>query len=76
MQLLLLLLTYRLTVMEFQHLKIVKESYRKHLWFTVRLSSILLLLSICAIIHGLLPSILVGTVSDKIKHLNMVLSER
>jgi len=76
MQLLLLLLTYRLAAMEFQHLEIVKESYRKHLWFTIRLSSILFLLSICAIIHGLLPSILVGIVSDKIKHLNVVLSER
>tara|TARA_R110002110_G_scaffold126364_1_gene304933 strand:- start:1172 stop:1363 length:192 start_codon:yes stop_codon:yes gene_type:complete len=60
----------------FQHLEIVKESYGQHLWFTIKLSSILLLLSICAIIHGLLPSILVGTVSDKIKHLNVVLRER
>jgi hypothetical protein len=76
MQLLLFLLTYHLAEMEFQHLKIVKESYSKHLWFTIRISSILFLLSICAIIHGLLPSILVGTVSDKIKHLNTVLSER
>ena len=76
MQLLLLLLTYRLAAMEFQHLKIVKESYRKHLWFTIKLSSILLILSVCAIIHGLLPSIMLGVVSDKIKHLNAVLSER
>jgi len=62
--------------MEFQHLKIVKESYRQHLWFTVKLSSILFILSICAILHGLLPSILVGIVSDKIKHLNVVIRER
>jgi len=76
MQLLLFLLAYHLEAMEFQHLKIVKESYGKHLLFTVKLSSILLLLAGCAILHGLLPFILTGTVSDKIKNLNTVLSER
>jgi len=74
MQLLLLLLFYYSA--EVQHLKIVNESYGKHLLFTVKLSSILLLLAGCAILHGLLPFILTGTVSDKIKHLNTVLSER
>ena len=66
MQLLLLLLFYHSA--EVQHLKIVNESYGKHLLFTVKLSSILLLLAGCAILHGLLPFILTGTVSDKIKH--------
>ena len=42
MQLLLLLLFYHSA--EVQHLKIVNESYGKHLLFTVKLSSILLLL--------------------------------
>jgi len=60
----------------FQHLEIVKESYRKHLWFTVKLSSILFILSICAILHGLIPSILLGVVSDKIRNLNEVLGKR
>jgi hypothetical protein len=76
MQLLLLLLGYHLEVMEFHHLKIVKESYGRHLLFTIRLSSMLLLLTGCAILHGLLPFILTGIVSDKIKHLNRVLTER
>ena len=76
MQLLLFLLVYHLEAMEFQHLKIVKESYGKHLLFTVKLSSILLLLSVCAILHGIFPFLLTGTVSDKIKHLNTVLSKR
>jgi len=74
MQLLLLLLFYHSA--EVQHLKIVKESYGKHLLFTVKLSSILLLLAGCAILHGIFPFILTGTVSDKIKHLNTVLGER
>ena len=76
MQLLLFLLAYHLEAMEFQHLKIVKESYGKHLLFTLKLSSMLLLLSGCAILHGMLPFILTGVVADKIKHLNEVLSER
>ena len=76
MQLLLCLLTYHLETMEFQHLKIVKESYGKHLLFTLKLSSILLFLVGCSILHGILPFILTGIVSDKIKHLNTVLSER
>jgi len=62
--------------MEFHHLKIVKESYGKHLLFTVKLSSMLLLLAGCAILHGIFPFILTGMVSDKVKNLNTVLSER
>jgi len=76
MQLLLFLLGYHLEAMEFHHLKIVKESYGKHLLFTVKLSAMLLLLAGCAILHGIFPFILTGMVSDKVKNLNTVLSER
>ena len=76
MQLLLFLLAYHLEAMEFQHLKIVKESYGKHLLFTVKLSAMLLLLAGCSVVHGIFPFLLTGVVSDKIKHLNEVLSER
>ena len=76
MQLLLFLLGYHLEAMEFHHLKIVKESYGRHLLFTIKLSSILLLLAGCSIVHGIFPFLLTGTVSDKIKHLHSVLSER
>ena len=76
MQLLLLLLVYHLETMEFHHLKKVKESYGKHLLFTLKLSSILLLMAGCAILHGILPFLLTGLVSDKIKNLHSVLSER
>ena len=76
MQLLLFLLAYHLETMEFQHLKIVKESYGKHLLFTIKLSAMLLLLAGCSIVHGIFPFLLTGIVSDKLKHLNTVLSER
>ena len=76
MQLLLFLLAYHLEAMEFQHLKIVKESYGRHLLFTIKLSSILLLLAGCSIVHGIFPFLLTGMVSDKIKNLHSVLSER
>ncbi len=76
MQPLLCLLAYHLETMEFQHLKIVKESYGKHFLFTVKLSAMLLLLAGCSIVHGIFPCLLTGTVSDKIKHLHSVLSER
>ena len=75
MQLLLLLLTYHLEVMEFQHLKIVKESYGKHLLFTIRLFIGFLLLSVISLVHGLFPFILTNTISKQIEDLNTRLKE-
>ena len=62
--------------MKCNHLNFVGESYVQHLRFTCYLCSILFVLSVAAIIHGLCPWILTGTVSDKIKHLNEKLSAR
>jgi len=62
--------------MKCYHLNFVGESYVSHLLFTLQLGSILFLLSIISIVHGLCPWIMVGTVSDKLKHLNKILSER
>jgi len=62
--------------MKCNHLEIVKESYVQHLRFTLYLCSVLVILSAAALIHGLFPWILTGTVSDKIKHLNERLSTR
>jgi len=62
--------------MKCNHLQIIKESYVKHLRFTVYLCAVLVVLSVVAVIHGLIPCILTGTVSDKIKHLNEMLSKR
>jgi hypothetical protein len=62
--------------MKCHHLNFVGESYVSHLRFTLQLGSILLILSVVSIVHGLCPWILTGTVSDKIKNLHEVLSER
>jgi len=62
--------------MKCNHLEIIKESYVQHLCFTVYLCAVLVVLSAVALIHGLCPWILTGTVSDKIKHLNDRLSTR
>ena len=62
--------------MKIDHLDIIGESYGKHLLFTVYLSSVLLILSVVSLVHGLCPWILTGTVSDKIKNLHEALSER
>ena len=58
------------------HLKFVGESYGKHLGFTLKLSSHLLFLSIVSIVHGLIPWIFGGTVSNAIKHISEKLSLR
>ena len=62
--------------MKCTHLQIVKESYVQHLRFTLYLCAVLFVLSVVAIVHGMLPWILTGTVSDKIGHLNKKLSTR
>ena len=62
--------------MKCTHLQIVKESYVKHLCFAIQLCAVLLLLSLVSIVHGLIPWILTGTVSDKVKELNSTLNER
>jgi len=62
--------------MKCTHLQIVKESYVKHLCFTIHLFAVLFLLSLASIVHGLIPWILTGTVSDRVKELNTILNER
>jgi len=62
--------------MKCYHLNFVGESYVQHLRFTVYLCTILFVLSVVALVHGLFPWILTGTISDKIKNLHEALSER
>ena len=52
-----------------KHLEFVKETYLQHLWFTVKLTAHLLVLSVVSLIHGLLPWLFVGTTSDAIKNI-------
>jgi len=63
-------------MIDFNHLTEIKESYFVHLSFTVRLFVGFLFLACISLIHGLFPFILTGTVSNKIKNLHKVLSER
>jgi hypothetical protein len=58
------------------HLEFVKETYGEHLGFTLKLSSHLLLLSIISVIHGLIPWIFTGKVSNGVKHIGGVLEKR
>ena len=59
-----------------KHLEFVKESYLQHLWFTVKVSVHLLVLSVVCLIHGLIPWIFVGTTSDAIKQIGEKLKDR
>ena len=58
------------------HLKLVGESYGKHLGFTLKLSLHLLLLCIVSIVHGFIPWILSGTVSSGLKAILDTLNSR
>jgi len=45
-----------------------------HLWYTMTLATRLLLLSLTALVHGLLPFIFTSKVSDEVNKLNEELS--
>ena len=57
-----------------KHLKENKMSWSLHLWYAMTLAGRLLLLSLTAVVHGLLPFIFTSTVSDSIHKLNEELS--
>ena len=57
-----------------KHLKENNMSWSLHLWYALTLAGKLLLLSLTAVVHGLLPFIFTSTVSDKVHKLNEELS--
>jgi len=57
-----------------EHLKDINMSWSMHLWYTMTLATRLLLLSLTALVHGLLPFIFTSKVSDEVKKLNEELS--
>ena len=59
-----------------KHLKFVGESYVKHLLFTIKLSVQLILLSLVAIIHGLLPWFLIDLISNSLNKITTKLNNR
>ena len=59
-----------------KHLKFVGESYVKHLLFNIKLSVQLILLSLVAIIHGLLPWFLIDLISNSLNKITSKLNNR
>ena len=59
-----------------KHLKFVGESYVKHLLFNIKLSVQLILLSLVAIIHGLLPWCLIDLISNSLNKITTKLNNR
>ena len=59
-----------------KHLKFVGESYVKHLLFNIKLSVQLILLSLVAIIHGLLPWFLIDLISNSLNKVTTKLNNR
>ena len=57
-----------------EHLKDINMSWSMHLWYTMTLATRLLLLSLTALVHGLLPFIFTSKVSDEVHKLDEELS--
>ena len=59
-----------------KHLKFVDESYAKHLMFNIKLAVHLILLSLVAIVHGLLPWFLIDLISNSLNKVTTKLNNR
>ena len=57
-----------------KHLKENNMSWSMHLWYALTLAGKLLLLSLTAVVHGLLPFIFTSKVSEQVHKLNEELS--
>ena len=57
-----------------KHLKENNMSWSLHLWYALTLAGKLLLLSLTAVVHGLLPFIFTSKVSEQVHKLNEELS--
>ena len=57
-----------------KHFKENNMSWGMHLWYALTLAGKLLLLSLTAVVHGLLPFIFTSRVSDEVHKLNEELS--
>lgn len=59
-----------------EHLKQAKENYFKHMSIALKISFQLMIGSIMAFIHALLPSTFTNSASNKIKELNSFVENR
>ena len=57
-----------------KHLRDTNMSWSMHLWYALTLATRLLLLSLIAVVHGLLPFIFSSKVSDEVHKLDEELS--
>ena len=57
-----------------KHLKDINMSWSLHLWYALTLAGRLFLLSLIAVVHGLLPFIFTSKVSEQVHKLNEELS--
>ena len=57
-----------------KHLRDINMSWSIHLWYAITLATRLLLLSLTAVVHGLLPFIFTSKVSDGVHKLDEELS--
>ena len=57
-----------------KHLRDINMSWSMHLWYAITLATRLLLLSLIAVVHGLLPFIFTSKVSDAVHKLDEELS--
>jgi len=57
------------------HLKDINMSWSLHLWYALTLAGRLFLLSLTAVVHGLLPFIFTSKVSDGITSLDSELNK-
>ena len=57
-----------------KHLKEINMSWSMHLWYALTLAGRLFLLSLIAVVHGLLPFIFMSKVSDSVHKLDEELS--
>ena len=58
-----------------KHLKDINMSWSMHLWYAMTLAMRLFLLSLTALVHGLLPFTFLSSTSDGIKKLHKHLHE-
>ena len=56
------------------HLKDINMNWSMHLWYALTLAGKLFLLSLTAVVHGMLPSIFTSKVSEGVRKLNEELS--
>ncbi len=58
------------------HLEEAGESYRQHLWFTVKISAQLLFTGVVLLIHGVAPFLFTRTASKRLEAIYAIMKSR